>query len=133
MLFYWLFQTTVDNLNKEVQKRRVDRPFQSTNTQPDFVPFESQPSSPRDWKAYIPLSLKALVWILLWKFFISIGFGAVYFIVTGSVFMYFNTGTRARGTLSAYSVFNPNQERLDGTFTAEQFEGQLRGGMGFLR
>ena len=29
---------------------------------------------------------------------------------------------------SAYSVFNDNCERLDGTFTAEQFEKQMRHG-----
>ena len=29
------------------------------------------------------------------------------------------------GELSAYSVFNPNCEQLEGTFTAEQFEREL--------
>ena len=30
--------------------------------------------------------------------------------------------------LSAYSVFNENMERLDGTFTSEQWEKELRYG-----
>jgi hypothetical protein len=32
--------------------------------------------------------------------------------------------------LSAYSVFNRNCERIDGTFTAEQLEKELRFGPG---
>lgn len=31
------------------------------------------------------------------------------------------------GTLSAYSVFNPNYERLPGQLTAAQFENEIRG------
>ena len=49
--------------------------------------------------------------------------------------MYRNTrtGPRQRNTLSAYSVFNPNQERIDGTFTTEQFEKELRFGAGSVK
>ena len=32
---------------------------------------------------------------------------------------------RQKGELSAYSVFNENMERIDGTFTAEQFEERM--------
>lgn len=83
-----------------------------------------------DWKKYTRITLKVLLWGFLWKYFISIGFGAVYFIVSCSFLMYINTSTGPRlgNRLSAYSVFNRNQERIDGTFTAEQFESQLRHG-----
>lgn len=33
---------------------------------------------------------------------------------------------RKEGELSAYEVFNPNQQALAGTFRAEQFDKQLR-------
>lgn len=32
---------------------------------------------------------------------------------------------KKKGEASAYSVFNPNCEQIDGTFTAEQFEREL--------
>lgn len=92
-------------------------------------------ASQKTWRDYIQLGLKIGLWLCLWKFCIEIGFGAVYFVVSCSYLMYRNTGTgpRERGQLSAYSVFNPNQERLDGTFTAEQFEKELRMGSGSVR
>ena len=42
------------------------------------------------------------------------------------------SGPKEEGQLSAYSVFNPNFERLEGTFTAEQFEKELRHGAGSM-
>ena len=35
------------------------------------------------------------------------------------------TGPKRAGEISAYSVFNPNCETIEGTFTAEQFEREL--------
>lgn len=76
------------------------------------------------------LFLKILLWLIIWGLFVEIGFGAVYFVLSILLFVYFNTRTgpkRGDGP-SAYSVFNPNCERLDGTITAEQFESELRYG-----
>ncbi|CAH1392727.1 unnamed protein product [Nezara viridula] len=52
-------------------------------------------------------------------------------IVTLKTFLLFIlwTGKRPRDEISAYSVFNRNCERIDGTFSAEEFEKQLRKGM----
>ena len=99
------------------------------------IPEQFDELSEKNWRDYIPLGLKVLLWLCLWKFFIEVGFGAVYFVVSCSYLMYKNTQTepRRRGELSAYSVFNPNQERLEGTFTAEQFEKELRLGAGSVR
>ena len=73
---------------------------------------------------------KCVLWFILWGLFIELGFGAVYFILSISVILYMNmrSGSRASSEPSAYSVFNPNCERIDGTFTAEQFEKELRFG-----
>lgn len=92
-------------------------------------------TSKKTFVDYASIGLKVALWLCLWKFFIEIGFGAVYFIVGCSYVMYRNTrtGPREGGALSAYSVFNPNQERIDGTFTAEQFEKELRLGSGSVR
>ena len=88
----------------------------------------------RTWRLYlIRLSLKVALWAVLWAIFIRIEFGAVYFVVSLLVIICLNTRTgakhrnRQRGThgLSAYSVFNPNLERLPGQITSEQLERNL--------
>lgn len=77
-----------------------------------------------DW---IILGLKFIMWLLLFKIFILLEFGAVFFIFSAFVFIWYNmrSGPKRKGEISAYSVFNPNCEMIDGTFTAEQFEREL--------
>jgi len=79
--------------------------------------------------------LKVVLWLILWGLFIEIGFGAVYFVISTLIIIYFTmrTDKRKPGELSAYSAFNPNFETLDGQFTAEQFERELRYGAGSVR
>ncbi|XP_041354880.1 SAYSvFN domain-containing protein 1-like [Gigantopelta aegis] len=74
--------------------------------------------------------LKVVLWFVLWAIFLELQFGAVYFVVSLLFIIYrtTRTGPKKTGDLSAYSVFNPNCERIDGTFTAEQFEKELRFG-----
>ena len=80
------------------------------------------------------LFLRIILWFALLVFFILIEFAAVFIVFTLFYIMYVNmrSGGESKkpGELSAYSVFNPNCERLDGTFTAEQFEKELRYGLG---
>ena len=77
-----------------------------------------------------PRFLKLLLWLILWGLFIELEFGSVFFIVSLFYIVYTSmaSGTRNKEELSAYSVFNPNCERIDGTFTTEQFEKELRYG-----
>jgi len=75
---------------------------------------------------------KLIGWLIGWAVFIHLEFGAVYFIISLMCFVYFTTSNQSavggdKGP-SAYSVFNVNCERLDGTFTTEQFEKELRFG-----
>ncbi|XP_058803130.1 SAYSvFN domain-containing protein 1 [Phymastichus coffea] len=71
-----------------------------------------------------------LLWLTLYIIAIKVEFGAVYFVVSALVFIYFNTrsGPKKRGELSAYSVFNPECQSIDGTLKAEQFEQEIRFG-----
>lgn len=83
--------------------------------------------------SYVPVNVQVIIffilWAGLWYKFIQLQFGAVYFAVSLLFIMYFSMRTdRDPNHLSAYSVFNPNCERIDGTFTAEQFEKELRFG-----
>ncbi|XP_057296772.1 SAYSvFN domain-containing protein 1-like [Hydractinia symbiolongicarpus] len=69
--------------------------------------------------------LQFALWFSLLLFFIEIEFGAVYFIVSLTIIMYFSMKKGKSNGPSAYSVFNKDCERIDGTFTAEQFEQQM--------
>ncbi|CAF4778645.1 unnamed protein product, partial [Rotaria magnacalcarata] len=64
--------------------------------------------------------LKFFVWLTLFLIFIRLEFGAIYFIISLLYVMWSNLGRRrGRNQLSAYSVFNPNFEKIQGTFSAE--------------
>lgn len=98
-------------------------PESSTHAPPVVAP----PSSP-------PITcmtvLKMMLWILLWGFFIEVGFGAVFFITSVLYFIIVSLrGSRRKPwEPSAYSVFNRNFEAIEGTLSAEQFERELRYG-----
>lgn len=76
------------------------------------------------------IAVKIIVWLLTWALFIKFEFGAIFFLVSLMYFIYYNTrtGSKNANEPSAYSVFNPDCQRIAGTFTAEQFEQQLRFG-----
>lgn len=101
-----------------VESNRISRILQAENN------TEEQQINTKDF--YVKLALKISLWTILWIIFIKIEFGAVYFIVSSLLIIYLNTGKRQKSKLSAYSVFNPNLERLDGTFTADHVEKAIR-------
>lgn len=76
------------------------------------------------------IAVKLVIWLLTFALFIKFEFGAIFFLVSVMYFIYSNTRTGSKNTdePSAYSVFNPDCQRITGTFTAEQFEQQLRFG-----
>lgn len=76
-----------------------------------------------------------LLWITLYAIVLKYEFGAVYFILSALVFICLNTrsGPKRRGEPSAYSVFNPNCEAIEGTLDATQFEREIRYGIGGMR
>lgn len=65
-------------------------------------------------------------------FFNRIGFGIPFFILAliTAVAVNLNYSGEKREGLSAYSVFNPRQERLIGTYDPQEYERMLRGGGG---
>ncbi len=82
------------------------------------------------WKKedILKLCLMVALYFILFALFIILEFGIVYFLVSSILIMYFNTGDRKkRRGLSAYSVFNPNMERIHGTVTAEQLQNNMLG------
>ncbi len=73
--------------------------------------------------------LKIILWIILFIIFIKLEFGIVYFVVSLLFILFHNTNriSRRGNKLSAYSVFNPNCERIQGTLTPEQVEKSIIG------
>ncbi|KAG7200193.1 hypothetical protein KM043_000625 [Ampulex compressa] len=76
-----------------------------------------------------------ILWATLYVIALEFEFGAVYFILSMFLFIWFNTrsGPRKMGEPSAYSVFNPNCEAIEGTLDASQFENEIRYGIGSVR
>ena len=71
--------------------------------------------------------LKVLLWIAGLYAAAYFSFHSLYFIISGFYWMFTNLGKRKEGTLSAYSVFNDNFERLHGTMDGtELFRGGLK-------
>ena len=95
---------------------------------------ENIPSEPAAKKEYTRsdiyiLLLKLALFFILWGLFIEWQLGWAYFVCALIVLVCLNTSkNRRKSGPSAYSVFNPNCERLEVQFTAEQFERELRGG-----
>ncbi|GFT56913.1 SAYSvFN domain-containing protein 1 [Nephila pilipes] len=76
--------------------------------------------------------LKVVLWCLLMALFVMLEFGAVFFIISMFYFMFtnFRKTEKAPNELSAYSVFNPHCESIKGTLTAQQFENEIKFGLG---
>uniref|UniRef100_A0A1B6JF81 SAYSvFN domain-containing protein n=1 Tax=Homalodisca liturata TaxID=320908 RepID=A0A1B6JF81_9HEMI len=84
-----------------------------------------------DELTYSKISLYFSLWLILFSLAIYLEFGAVYFVISLMYIIWTNTrtGPKRRGEISAYSVFNPNCEAIDGTLKPEQFEKEIRYGV----
>ncbi|XP_032718190.1 SAYSvFN domain-containing protein 1 isoform X2 [Lontra canadensis] len=104
------------------------RPGTSTSQPPQntAIPLPA----PRDQSFLTNVTfLKVLLWLVLLGLFVELEFGLAYFVL--SLFYWMYVGTRGpeekrEGEKSAYSVFNPGCEAIQGTLTAEQFERELQ-------
>ena len=73
-----------------------------------------------------------MIWSCFLVVFIKLEFAAVYLATSAFALIYLNLGNessktgRREGNMSAYSVFNPGCESIDGTLTAQQFEREIK-------
>lgn len=128
----------VEEKPSQLQKGREDtlKPNTSAKTDSETLVEEAAESEvdvyndDRRATYIIALAFKLGLWFLLWGLSIEYGFGAVYVIVSGLLFMGYSLygSRRSSHEPSAYSVFNKGCESIDGTLTAEQFERELRYG-----
>ncbi|XP_057371985.1 SAYSvFN domain-containing protein 1-like [Daphnia carinata] len=79
---------------------------------------------------YVLLCLKIILWMVLYLLCLELEFGALYVILSAFylIFTNFRTGQRKPWEPSAYSVFNPGCEAIDGSLKPEQFEKEIRYG-----
>lgn len=87
-------------------------------------------TGPLGWR--VATYLKLLVWLLLGVVAVEVAVVPIFVIFSVFFGIYATTENNAHkrraGEKSAYSVFNKNFEKLDGTFDAEQFDAELRRG-----
>ncbi|XP_019405169.1 PREDICTED: SAYSvFN domain-containing protein 1 [Crocodylus porosus] len=80
------------------------------------------------WLAGHVSLLKFLLWLVLLGLFLELELGLPYLVVSSLYWLCAGTrglGQRRRGEMSAYSVFNPGCQAIQGTLTAEQLEREL--------
>ncbi|XP_049850567.1 uncharacterized protein LOC126323097 [Schistocerca gregaria] len=82
------------------------------------------------WYTTVIRIIYILLWCTLYAVAVQMEFGVIYLIVSALCLIWLNTrvGPKKKGEISAYSVFNPNCESIDGTLKAEQFEREIRYG-----
>lgn len=140
---------------QNVINRRIFTSFQLDEEEqppPKFIPLQTEDpadvasevselesvaeESQESWRYFaVKWSLYVIIWITLFAFFLNIGFGAVFFVISALVFICINTRTKRKkpGEISAYSVFNEDCKSIDGTLNAEELQRQMMFGMGGLR
>ncbi|XP_066217526.1 SAYSvFN domain-containing protein 1 [Saccopteryx leptura] len=88
------------------------------------------PPPPQDQPFLTSLTfLKVLLWLVLLGLFVELEFGLAYFVLSLFYWMYVGMrgpGEKKEGEKSAYSVFNPGCEAIQGSLTAEQLERELQ-------
>ncbi|XP_050998521.1 SAYSvFN domain-containing protein 1 [Acomys russatus] len=102
---------------------------QEAGQQPPQSPAVPLPSSCRRSLLTNITFLKVLLWLVLLGLFVELEFGLAYFVLSMFYWMYAGTRgpeERKDGEKSAYSVFNPGCEAIQGTLTAEQLERELQ-------
>lgn len=66
-----------------------------------------------------------LLWIILMIISTKLQIAKIFICFSGILLIFCNLGKRAPGTLSAYSIFNKNHEKLLGTFDAQEVDKQF--------
>jgi hypothetical protein len=87
---------------------------------PAYFDLPSNPDEPNSLfnDPWLHKILLLIFWIVGLTIFILLQFGLVYLTISGLLAIFYNTRTRLKliGEPSAYSVRNPQQEKIMGTF-----------------
>ncbi|CAG5132350.1 unnamed protein product [Candidula unifasciata] len=119
-------QSTVKRKHNHNAKTAEQHSSENT-ARPETVPALDTSGTSTATKLVLRM-LKLLLWLALWGLFVELQFGAVFFAASLLLFLYFNTRTGPKDNRpSAYSVFNKDCERIQGTLTAEQMQKNMFG------
>jgi len=137
-IFSWNRKNEIEKFEEFTSDEQVKlmRTEQSVDIQDEDVQEEDSTQEPRSTVLNrVIYLLYFLLWATLYVIALEYEFGAVYFVLSALVFICLNTrsGPKQRGEPSAYSVFNPNCEAIEGTLDASQFEKEIRYGIGVAR
>ncbi|XP_012060829.1 PREDICTED: uncharacterized protein LOC105624079 [Atta cephalotes] len=139
-IFSWNREIRIEKFEESMKEEQVKLCKQSVDVEEDVQEIDvqeednTQESQSTVLKRVIYL-LYFLLWATLYMIALEYEFGAVYFVLSALIFICLNTrsGPKRRGEPSAYSVFNPNCEAIEGTLDASQFEKEIRYGIGGIR
>ncbi|XP_006984880.1 SAYSvFN domain-containing protein 1 [Peromyscus maniculatus bairdii] len=124
----WLRRFLTGKASPAITRARPSQ-VQEAAQQPPQSPAVPLPSSRHQSLLTNITFLKVLLWLVLLGLFVELEFGLAYFVLSMFYWMYVGTrgpGERKEGEKSAYSVFNPGCEAIQGTLTAEQLERELQ-------
>ena len=112
----------------EERTRKVWQWF-NFGSQNDSTSDQDDDDISRSWTRldYAIICVKGLIVLIGFILSVQVGFGAVYFATSCFAFIWLSLGNKRRkdGELSAYSVFNPNCQSIQGTLTAEKMEKEM--------
>ncbi|XP_012528375.1 uncharacterized protein LOC105832189 [Monomorium pharaonis] len=126
-MFTWNRKNRVEiPVEESTKEEQVKLCEQSADVEEDIQEEDVQESHGTMLNRVIYL-LYFLLWFTLYIIALEYEFGAVYFVLSALVFICLNTrsGPKRHGEPSAYSVFNPNCEAIEGTLDASQFEKEI--------
>lgn len=113
---------------RQCEKGSLAKKLSNNSTEDDTSSSEasekSEPCTAMDWTIIL---VKVMVYITLQVIAILEQFGAVFFMLSLFYLMWVGLSDKKRkpDQLSAYSVFNPNFEEIDGTVNAKKLQAEL--------
>ncbi|KAJ8673491.1 hypothetical protein QAD02_004753 [Eretmocerus hayati] len=128
-----MVETAKNSIKEVLSWQRSSSPVEDKDDLESMISEESidfSPPPPSILCSWTMCCLYLVLWVTMYIIAIQIEFGAVFFIISALIFIIVNTrsGPKKKGEVSAYSVFNPDCQSIDGTLKAEQFEREIRYG-----
>eukprot|EP00056_Hartaetosiga_gracilis_P001697 m.46962 g.46962 ORF g.46962 m.46962 type:complete len:170 (-) comp10738_c0_seq1:189-698(-) len=113
-----------NNSHQEGQQKEEEGEEKKKDKGPKYVYIKEM--------TWVDILLRVGLYLVCQYVFAYVGFGVPFFLVSVLVAMYLSTNVRwkrrKKGDLSAYSVFNPNFEKLPGEMDGEKMARQYTGG-----